>query len=361
MAFADNIVLIGENKEAAQKQIDKLDKFLDSLGMKLSIDKYSTFEIKTAHKTWYMRNPQLMVRGEEVPGCKPDEIITYLGGRLAPWSGFLRGLNITSVTTAIVNIGRMKLKPHQKLNLIRVYLLPRYIHVLVSCPPPIGLFERLDKDVRQEIKRILHLHLSTTDGILYTNKNHGGLGLPRMENIIKLAVIRGGLKMLESEDPLVRSSISDIEERLRRYSSSVGLIWPPSLEEVEETRRKLQRHERWEQLISQGQGVADFRKDKVGNAWIYNPKLLKPSRFINVLHLRTNTFGTRIVLRRADERVNPLCRRCNAMRETLGHILGLCTHTKPQRIRRHDEIKEFIADRLSQKHSVFVEPTVRVE
>jgi hypothetical protein len=28
--------------------------------------------------------------------------------------------------------------------------------------------------------------------------------------------------------------------------------------------------------------------------------------------------------------------------ETLGHILGQCTHTKSARIRRHDEIKDFI-------------------
>lgn len=89
-----------------------------------------------------------------------------------------------------------------------------------------------------------------------------------MKNIVKLAAIRSGVKMLESEDPLVRNSVAEIEESLRRYSTSVSLTWTPNLDEVEEARRKLQRHEteRWEQLISQGQRVVEFRKDKIENA-----------------------------------------------------------------------------------------------
>jgi hypothetical protein len=41
--------------------------------------------------------------------------------------------------------------------------------------------------------------------------------------------------------------------------------------------------ERWVQLSSQGQGVREFRGDKIGNVWLRNPKLLKPSRHIDAL------------------------------------------------------------------------------
>lgn len=51
----------------------------------------------------------------------------------------------------------------------------------------------------------------------------------------------------------------------------------------------------------------------------------------------------------------------NAACETLEHILGICIYTKPQRIRRHDKVKKFVADRMSLKSSVFVEPTVMKE
>lgn len=161
---------------------------------------------------------------------------------------------------------------------------------------------------------------------------------------------------------MVRESVREIERRLIKYIYSMGIKWSPTLDEVEKARKESHRQEkeRWMQLTSLGQGISWFARDKIGNTWLYNPGLLKPSRYLDALRLRTNTFGTRIVLRRADGHVNPLCRRCDAARETLGHILGLCIHTKPQRIRRHDEVKNFKAEKLSMKYPVFVEPTIRI-
>lgn len=44
--------------------------------------------------------------------------------------------------------------------------------------------------------------------------------------------------------------------------------------------------------------------------------------------------------------------------ETLGHVLGICIHTKPARIKRHNDIRDFLANKLSKSKTVFVEPTV---
>lgn len=60
---------------------------------------------------------------------------------------------------------------------------------------------------------------------------------------------------------------------------------------------------------------------------------------------------------RADKRIDVTCRRCRAQLETLGHILELCQYTKGLRIKRHDEAKTLLADKLSKNNEVFVEPT----
>jgi hypothetical protein len=90
--------------------------------------------------------------------------------------------------------------------------------------------------------------------------------------------------------------------------------------------------------------------------------LLRPSRFIDALRLRTNTFGTRAVLARADKNIDVMCRIYRAQPETLGHILGLCQYTKGLRIKRHDEAKLTLADTLQKDkwNEVFVEPTLKV-
>lgn len=46
--------------------------------------------------------------------------------------------------------------------------------------------------------------------------------------------------------------------------------------------------------------------------------------------------------------------------ETLSHVLSMCAHIKNKRIKRHDEIKNLVVDRLSNKYPVFAEPTVYV-
>jgi len=99
---------------------------------------------------------------------------------------------------------------------------------------------------------------------------------------------------------------------------------------------------RWSKLEAQGKAVQSFTGDKVGNSFLRNPMLLKPCRFITALQLRTNTAGNRTSLHRAHPQVDLKCRKCRSSLETLGHILGQCTHTKSARIRRHDEIKDFI-------------------
>ena len=52
-------------------------------------------------------------------------------------------------------------------------------------PPLLGTLDQIE--VKQIIKEILHLYPSITDGIIYTNKSHGDLGVQWMANIVKLA------------------------------------------------------------------------------------------------------------------------------------------------------------------------------
>jgi hypothetical protein len=45
------------------------------------------------------------------------------------------------------------------------------------------------------------------------------------------------------------------------------------------------------------------------------------------------------------------CRKCKICKETLAHILGQCIYTKAQRIKRHNEIRDFITTKLASKAS----------
>lgn len=106
--------------------------------------------------------------------------------------------------------------------------------------------------------------------------------------------------------------------------------------------------------------MTDFVKEKFGNVWLKEYHLLKQSRIIDAIRIRTNTYGTKIALARDDKNVDIMCRRCHAQSETLGHILGLCQHTKGLRIKRHDEVKTLLAKKLQAQKEVFVEPSIKI-
>ena len=141
------------------------------------------------------------------------------------------------------------------------------------------------------------------------------------------------------------------DERIRALADRAGVGWPPTEENIYTAKKKRKREEAdtWMECHAQGMGVKDFRGDKIGNAWLSNPELLKSTRYISAIHMRTNTFGTRVAMARAYKGTDVTCRRCREQTETLGHVLGQCIYMKPARIRRHDDLVEFLADKLSVK------------
>lgn len=83
------------------------------------------------------------------------------------------------------------------------YLLLRFIHRMVVSSPSLGSLRQLDQEVKQQVKQIPHLHPTTTDGIIYTSKSPGGLGVQMVENIVNLAKLRSAIKMAQSDGTIV--------------------------------------------------------------------------------------------------------------------------------------------------------------
>jgi hypothetical protein len=103
----------------------------------------------------------------------------------------------------------------------------------------------------------------------------------------------------------------------------------------------------WSQLQSKGRRVTAFADDRSGIAWLYNPNLLKPSRFLTALRLRGGMTSDKVTMNKVVPQSNVKFRKYRACKETLAHVLGQCVYTKVQRIRRHDEIRYFVFKKLA--------------
>ena len=222
-----------------------------------------------------------------------------------------------------------------------------------EAPSPTYL-NRIDDRLRHIFKRILHLASSVSNGFVYARKRDGGLGLPTIGTLVPLALLRAGRKLSDLNDPLILN-ITKSDYFFQRMNTIIGSFrmteasWPLTLQAINKMKLqlKIRESEDWSRCISQGRGAQEFYNDPIGNSWLYRPQFFKTGQYIEAIKLRTNTTGVRTILARCVSlRGSVECRKCLERPETQAHVLGICSHTKAPRIKRHDAIVGAMKDKL---------------
>lgn len=366
LAFADDLVLLANDRDEASEKVAELSGFLKTRGMSLAPDKCITFGIKRTKDAWVIIDPEIMTpEGNKLAYNGPENPFTYLGLRWTPWRGVDVSFSSARLRETVRSISSLALKPQQKVELLARYVLPHYIYAFVAGAVSPTELRRLDQLLRVTVKNYLHLPQSIADGLLYAGKKDGGLGFPRLETIVVTATLKAGFRFMASEDPAMRALgiTSGLVSRLKKMAHAARLNWPVQSTKIIDdykSKAKSKEHESWAALTSQGKGVKAYKGDKIGNEWLYRPSLLKPCRYITALKLRANAAGDKVSLNRAAKTNDILCRHCKVLPETLGHILGQCTYTKPMRIKRHNEIRDLIETHVLAHKSMTVSKEVRI-
>jgi hypothetical protein len=224
LAFADDIVLLGGDQREAQRQVDVLHGYLKDLEMNVSREKSLTFQIVTKKDTWFVKDSEIKIEENCIPAADLDEAFRYLGAKMGPWKGVHCGVVVPEILSVVRRVRKLSLKPCQKVELITKYILPRYIFHLLINPPSDSVLKLLDSEVRQEIKAIFHLMPSTTTGFYYAPKVCGGLGMPRLEHIIKFGILKGATNLKKSIDPAVSSLINENNDKyLKKIGNSLRI------------------------------------------------------------------------------------------------------------------------------------------
>lgn len=365
IGFADDLVLLAQDKKTAVEQFEKAHAYLNKMDMRLSLEKCTAIEYIPKSKSYYIQDPNIWVNNTKVATAEPEEVIKYLGTKIKPWHGLMENFELQSFEELIRRVKKLALKPMQKIELLRVYLIPRYTYGLINKPPSVVTLRAIDKLIRKEAKAILNIHETTCNEFLYTPKRSGGLGLPEIEKLVLIAALRNGLKAKEKESiDRVTAAVMEterVEKDLKRYANLLRLNWPVSLQDVDKFKKgmKMAYLKNWARHESQGQGVMEFHNDPVANERLKRGDILKPSLIAKAIKLRTDTAGTRMAIRRDSSKKRAIpaeCRKCGYERENLPHILGQCINTKNSRIRRHNEIKDIIRDDCAKRFRVLDEP-----
>jgi hypothetical protein len=349
LAFADDLVLLFRNEGGLRAGIDKVTGYLRSVGLSLSHSKCGVFGVRGVAKTWVKEELQVQLEGRAIKNFGLGEGFRYLGVEFSVQNGASSDGIARKIEMICARVGKLPLKPMQKLDLLRTYLLPGYYHMLVADIPSLGGLRAIDGVVKSFVKEYFHLPRSVSDGILYCRRADGGLGVPRLENLVRAAHLKAYCRLRGSHDRTVRSILVEGRETsCGKLALGMGLRWPCEESEIDKWKVKMRDEEftRWTEQRVQGKGIACFKGNKHGNGCMKEGELF-PGEHIDLLKMRSNVFPVMACLGRVDDELTTQCRRCHSREETLGHVLGECPAGSGARIARHDAVVETVHERLS--------------
>lgn len=188
---------------AARDLLDCTVDELGALGMTIAASKSCAYHIVPTKDSWRLVDPGVERTGDKIPACTPECALTYLGCSYSIWSGFNLNAIKEHLTRVIARVKTLKLKPMQKVNLLQTYLVPHYLHQLVMATPSRTLLTDIDQELRVAVKQILHLPQSICNGVVYCGRKDGGLGFPKLQELVPRVALLAGLKFAESKDPVI--------------------------------------------------------------------------------------------------------------------------------------------------------------
>lgn len=359
LAFADDLVLIAETETGLQHNISALERVMNGFGLFLNSEKCRSLSVIPSGKTRKVKvvdEPIVeLLAGERLMPIKVNEAWRYLGvlfthsGAL-PVSPDLKG--------AIARLTRAPLRPQQRLEILRGYVIPAELHRLTLGRVNRQTLADADRAIRAAIRRWLRLPRDTALGFFHAPVRAGGLGMPSLELFVPGLTLsrlsrlgKTPLTQAASKSHFVLSKLDWARKCLVRDGSLLS------------TKAKRERY--WIARLHSSVDGKELRSaplQSVSTAWIRERADKVPARdYVQYMHVWINSLSTRVRTSRGTRRdsVDVRCRAGCDARETAAHILQSCWRTHNFRLMRHNALTKTIAAKLREGgYDVLEEPRI---
>src|SRR5258705_3478217 len=335
LAFADDLILMSSTPHGMKELLKRAEEFYAKRGLAVNPKKSVSLCLipdgmnkgaLDATKPLYQRG------GADIKTTDHTEVFKCLGIEYIP-SGNLRP-NIESFKKRLGNLGAAALKPHQKLYLLRSFLVPSAIYGLSLGRLTKGLLQNFDLEVRRFVKKTLRLPASVSDSFLYADVASGGLGVPCLTHLIALSLRGRAIRLESSKDPTIRALVGT--ERYQRFLDKLTIcLNDVKVPKLNKPAVKLH----WSDELHQsthGKGLQAMRESPETSRWVLGASnVMSGATFTKALQLRSNTLPCGAT---ANRQVPSMCRFGCKSPESLPHLLQSCHRTYGLRIDRHNRI-----------------------
>lgn len=346
IAYADDIILIAETKCGLQTLIDVLTNELASFGLQTNIGKSSTISMIPSgrqKKIKVITEPSFLVSGQYLRAIGVMDVWKYLGIDFR--CNVLNGSEV-GIDAILKKVDRAPLKPQQRLKILRVAIVPRYLHTLVLGRVNRSKLASFDMTIRRYVRKWLYLPHDSPLAYFYADIKSGGLGIPYVEQQIPL-IRKNRLNNFISLDNRLSNAFKQSDFVIRQ------LEWCDRvLKSIGDNVTKAMKSRFWESRLYDMVDTNDLKEAKVcsaSNSWVEKrADSISGSDYIHYNHIRVGCLPSKARTTRGTNR-DRLCRAGCRVSETNYHVIQTCERTHGGRSRRHDRVVDLICENLGNR------------
>ncbi|CAM4570023.1 unnamed protein product [Leuciscus chuanchicus] len=199
----DDLILMARNQRNLHLKLDGLHGELKKVGMSLNVKKSVgiTLVKDPQRKTVVLLPEEYVTSMGNIRPLGIMESQKYLGLKFN-WKGKVVPKHTGLVESMLNQLKEAPLKPFQRLEILRVYLVPMLTHELVLGGAQKNTLKKLDMMIRMAVRGWFRLPKDTSLGFLHAPIVRGGLNIPCMEVTIGLLQKARFEKLLLSNKPI---------------------------------------------------------------------------------------------------------------------------------------------------------------
>ena len=357
LAFADDLVLISKHKYDMQCLLNIVSSFFSKLCMSLNPNKCETLRFTRAQGVKNVKvdtSEPFFINNTRIKSCSFSASVKYLGVQVNHKGEIIYPRS--SLDSTLANIKKAKIRPDQRIRILRDHYLPKLAYALKLSLGPISRLRTFDAVIRKWVLKVLHLPPMPTS-FLYMPLRHGGLGLLQLSKIIPYRSFKSLNRMCSSEDRVDAIAASSL---LNKYSSLFSAVHVDS-NNVDSWLLNYN-NSLVNKFCASGWGI-DFDPLARGAktlSWVPLGRTLRGGNYVKALQLYSGNWPCKMHLYRGRTKEMPdkiKCRRCSAPKETVAHILNECIYSHNAIVARHNLVVNKIAEQLNKREhlSVFKE------
>ena len=355
MGFADDLFLVAETKLALQHLLDKATPLFRDRGLEINGEKSFTISFIPKGKDKKIKvgdRPEFRVDGNLLAYKDAFHPWKYLG---VPFDDLGRmPAAVDQLKTLLGRVSSAPLRPHQRLVILKQFLIPRFIHRLVAGPcPAAGRLEKLDLMVRKTVKGSwLKLESSVPNGFLYSHISHGGLDLPCFQTLIPRLRLGRMSQLMRSEYGVIKwlCTTECFQKDLAKTRKLCCSLKTPIENAKQETKYWASRlHNTYD-----GSHLKYAQDVPYVHSWLKGMPYLSGKEYINLLKVRINALPTRARMARGRPGYARECRHGCGQVEFLLHVSQLCDQSHRMTCKRHDDLCAKVAKVLGARKNYTV-------